>query len=186
MVMRARLIVNWDPAKKLRGVKKAIREAVMAGLRYWHKNMRPRHFTGEGGRAYGYPEVSPRYRKRKLTRKGHDLPFVYHGRLRDATERAEFKATQKRGRVIISVTDTMTRDGRNYATIRRRKWGKSISDFLTKLTDKEVETIANVVMKHLKTWLAKKTGTGGNAPAGYVGRMDMLRGGIARLFRRGA
>jgi len=186
MVMRAKLLVNWDPKKKLRGVKKAIREAVMAGLRYWHEKFRPRHFTSAGAQMYGYPEPTARYRKRKLKRKGHDLPFVYHGRLRDAAERAEFKATQKRGRVIISTTETMTRDGRNYATMRRRKWGRAMADFLTKVTDEEVQAIAHVVMLHLKRWLAEKTGVSGGAPAGYGSRLGRWGAGVARLFRRSA
>jgi hypothetical protein len=83
---------------------------------YWHANFRPKHFTREGAREYGYqPRAGePGRPKKNFWRSyagwkqkhlGHQLPLVLTGELREATRVfrvvATSTATSSRLRVIL-------------------------------------------------------------------------------------
>jgi len=60
--------------------KDALREA----LAHHHRQTIGKHFSAEAAGRYGYAARSPNYLRRKLRKKGHQLPLVYSG----ATKRA--------------------------------------------------------------------------------------------------
>ena len=69
----------------------------------WHRDMRPKHFTKEGAREYGYkPRKGERgsgrgfkrsYTARKLKIHGHTLPLVFSGESRSLSAVRRIKAT---------------------------------------------------------------------------------------------
>lgn len=80
---------------------------------FWHKTMRPKHFTHAGAREYGYrPRKGERgnphpkgfarsYTGRKLKKFGHTLPMVFTGESRSLTGIRDVRATSKGTRVVM-------------------------------------------------------------------------------------
>jgi hypothetical protein len=80
----------------------------------WAGNLRPKHFTKEGEQEYGYEPRSGEqqgasgkafwrsYTGRKLKEKGHTLPLVWSGELRDKARTSCIEATSKGVRVFLS------------------------------------------------------------------------------------
>ena len=82
---------------------------------YWHRALRPKHFTHRGATEYNYePRVGERwnlgskgfrasYTGRKLRRFGHTRPLVYTGQSERDSKIARIVATSKRVRVIMTL-----------------------------------------------------------------------------------
>jgi hypothetical protein len=82
---------------------------------YWHRALRPKHFTHRGATEYGYePRQGERgsaggrgfrrtYTGRKLHRYGHTRPLVYTGESERESKTARIVATSKRVRVRMKL-----------------------------------------------------------------------------------
>ncbi len=81
--------------------------------RYWHKHFRPKHFTKEGAREYGYlprkgepGNPHPKgfwasYTGRKLREQKHKLPLVWSGQSRALSAMGRVRATSKGVKVTM-------------------------------------------------------------------------------------
>lgn len=78
---------------------------------HWHSEFRPKHFTHQGAREYGYTprqgaEAGVRrfarsYQGRKLKKYGHTLPLVKTGLSQKLAQIRDVRATSKGSRVVI-------------------------------------------------------------------------------------
>lgn len=112
-----------------------IKAAWLVAGTWWHKEMRPKHFTKRGAREYGYvprygePGSGRRFRGsytgRKLRRFGHTNPLVFTGLSRDLTRVRDVRNTAKGVRVVM-----------NAPTLNRRPRGGRINmrDEMTRIS----------------------------------------------------
>lgn len=95
--------------KRLANIKRAVFYRLGA---YWHRELRPKHFTVAGGREYHY---APRqgetgadwkrsYTGIKFTAKGHRKPLVYSGESERESRAARIVATSTSTRSSVRVT----------------------------------------------------------------------------------
>lgn len=78
---------------------------------FWHRKLRPKHFTHRGAREYGYKPRGGQagsgrkfigsYTARKLRLKGHTRPLEFTGRSRKLTEIRDVRPTAKGVRVVL-------------------------------------------------------------------------------------
>lgn len=92
-----------------------VREAWRQVGLYWVKAFRPKHFTAEGGREYGYAKRSGErgnagsqgfkrsYVGKKLAKFGHTKPLVWSGRSEAATRSARIHATATRNKSGVEI-----------------------------------------------------------------------------------
>ena len=121
--------IRWkDDGPTPRGMKRelnAIKKIAFEQLGiWWHTTMRPKHFTHQGAKEYGYsPRKGERgskgggrfrssYTGRKLRKFGHTLPLVYTGESRALTRIRNVRATSTGVRVIMRAP-TLNRQNRN-------------------------------------------------------------------------
>jgi len=85
--------------------------------RYWHKQMRPRHFTKAGAKDYAYePRSGERgsgksfgrsYTARKLKEHGHTRPLVLTGATELLSRMQDIRATSKGVKVVVHVGNVL-------------------------------------------------------------------------------
>ena len=85
-------------ARTWRKLQKASWEAVG---RYWHKTIRPKHFTAAGAAEYGYTPRDQNYTAGKLEQFGHTSPLELSGEAKRQSEQEDIRATFNRVRVVI-------------------------------------------------------------------------------------
>ena len=95
-------------------LKNILKEAWYDPGKEWHENLRPKHFTKEGEREYGYEPRSGEesgqsgkafwrsYTGRKLKKFGHTLPLVYSGDLRDRSRVARIENNPTGVKVVLT------------------------------------------------------------------------------------
>lgn len=98
-------------------LKKQIKPILKKGYKdigdHWHQKMRPKHFTREGAREYGY---TPRkgeagsgkafkssYTGAKHRRFGHTLPLVFSGVSRQLSRLRDVRATSRGVRIVMTI-----------------------------------------------------------------------------------
>ena len=69
--------------------------------RYWHKKIRPKHFTAAGAAEYGYRRRDRNYTAGKLEQFGHTNPLELSGEAKRQSGQEDVRATFKRVRVVI-------------------------------------------------------------------------------------
>lgn len=90
----------------------AKREAWATTGQYWHKHMRPKHFTKQGAAEYGYLKRKGEgqegtkfyhrsYTGRKLRKFGHTNPMVYTGESLQMSRMRDVRSTGKGARVVM-------------------------------------------------------------------------------------
>lgn len=104
-----------EVARRLRGQFSRAKKAAYHKIGvHWFRYLRPKHFTHEGFREYGYtprkgqelPRGSREFWKsycgRKLRLHGHMLPLVFTGESRGLSRTANVRATSKGVRVVMA------------------------------------------------------------------------------------
>jgi len=126
---------------------------------YWHKALRPKHFTKAGASEYGYaPRQGERgsgkafrrsYQGQKLAIKGHTLPLVYSGESKDLTEIRDIRLLPAGRGVRVSV-------GRARGLNRRHKSSKiRMADEMTTISEKEGVILVRILNKFIGRWLKR-------------------------------
>lgn len=132
-----------------------LKAAYAVGGTFWHRALRPKHFTKAGAREYWY---TPRkgeagsgepfkkgkhlsYTAAKLRRHGHTLPLVFSGELRLKSRMARIAATSKGVRVVLPSAQK--------ANLRHPESQINMREELTRVSSREVIEIARVDDKHL-------------------------------------
>ncbi len=131
--------------------------------KYWHKHLRPKHFTRAGAREYNY---APRkgqsgnphpkgfwasYTGQKHRKKHHRLPLVYSGELRSMARQARISATSKGVRVALSRAQK--------ANLRHPKSKINMADELTRVSPAEIKKLIQVHEKYMDYRLRRVQGT---------------------------
>ncbi len=81
-----------------------IQRGVWAGVgRYWHTELRPKHFTRAGAAEYGYQPRTADYQRRKARQFGHQDPLVFTGESRRRTRTARIVPFATATRVGVRV-----------------------------------------------------------------------------------
>lgn len=132
------------------------REAWEEAGHYWHAHLRPKHFTKAGAREYGY---APRkgeeggtgkrfwrsYTGRKQRQKGHTLPLVWSGELRELSKiyKLQATATSTRSRLRVILPAAQKANWRNpYSRI-------DMAGELTRVSDAEAVELVGVFDRFL-------------------------------------
>jgi len=123
-----------------------------------HENFRPKHFTQEGAREYGY---APRrgeesgtsgkafwrsYTGRKLKKFGHTLPLVYSGDLRDRTRIARIDSKADGVRVVLPQA--------NKANFHNPKSNVNMREELTRISADEARQSAELLDQAVRRRIA--------------------------------
>ena len=118
----------------------------------WGREYRPRHFTDEGARMYGYIKRKGEgmtqgsraqrrsYTGRKLREKGHTLPLVWEGKSRDASARYRLYPTKSGVRISMPTPRL---------NLRHPKSQIRMADELRKVTPREKEELARFMEARL-------------------------------------
>ncbi len=69
----------------------------------WHKELRPRRFTQEGGRLLGFARRSVKYNRRKRKAVGHTDPLRFSRRSMTLSESYRVYATRRQVRVTMPI-----------------------------------------------------------------------------------
>jgi len=86
----------------------------------WHKKHRPRHFTLDGARRYGYAKRSRGYNRSKKRQFGHTLPLVKTGKSRArATQISRIKPTRTNVSVSVPVRTFNFRPANSNVNMRK-------------------------------------------------------------------
>lgn len=72
-------------------------------VRMWHTRFRPKHFTRQAFREYGYAPRSRRYEEAKFRHHKHRLPLVLTGKSRELSKSATIRASKNRASVAMPV-----------------------------------------------------------------------------------
>lgn len=128
-----------------RKLPRILKEAFRLTLSFWHKSMRPKHFTKAGATEYGYDKRSGErgsgrafkgsYTQKKLRKFGHTKPLVYTGESMNLSRIRDVRSTSKGGRVVMRVP-----------TFNRRPKGKkrSMREEMTQVSVKERNQLVRI------------------------------------------
>lgn len=88
-----------------RGMRTAVNQVLkesweLTGI-YWHRMLRPKHFTPSGAAEYQYRSRSRRYTYRKQRRFHHRNPLQYTGTGKALTRPRDVRATRKGVRIVM-------------------------------------------------------------------------------------
>lgn len=124
------------------------KEGIEKSLSHWHAHMRPKHFTHEGAREYGYtPRQGERgsqhrfkgsYTQRKLQKFGHTRPLEFSGTSKALSANKNIKATSKGGRCKINAPALNFKHPNSTIVMR---------DEMTRVTRAEASEIAEQVFQ---------------------------------------
>lgn len=128
---------------RMRSVLRAANKAAFLEIgELWHKVMRPKHFTEEGARKYGYQKRKGEgesgrafwrsYTGRKMRKFGHTRPLEWSGLSKTLTAMRDVRATSTGARVVMRANALNFRNP--HSTINMR-------DELTRITPDEGELL---------------------------------------------
>ena len=104
------------PADTAREVTTAINAGLEGAVKYWHRNLVPGHFKQGAAHRYSYAPRTPAYCRRKGRVKGHQLPLVWSGTMRDQVlRRVDIKTMKTRA----SARGKVYANAFNFASRRR-------------------------------------------------------------------
>jgi hypothetical protein len=126
------------PQRKYRAV---LRKAFKEAATFWHRVLRPKHFTHAGATEYGYEPRSQRYTWRKLKTFGHTFPLVFTGESRERTRIRRITGTYKGSKVIMNAPSLNYRHPNRSRTMREE---------LTTISMKEGKRIAKLIARRLE------------------------------------
>lgn len=147
--MRLTLTYRYDLKETLnkRRMAKKTKEANIAVMQYWHKEIRPKHFTHAGFTEYGYQRRSRAtiHTKKKLW--GHNDPIKDSGlAMAMSSNIKSLRATPSTGSVTVA--------GPWYMAVRvKRKDGKMSPDLkseLARVSKRDAMNMARFGAKHLR------------------------------------
>ena len=134
-------------------LKNLLKEAWFDPGKDWQENLRPKHFTKEGGSEYGY---APRkgeelgqsskafwrsYTGRKLKKFGHTLPLVFSGDLRNRCRVARIENSPTGVKVVLT--------GANKANFHNPHSNVNMRAELTRISVPETRELASVLEESL-------------------------------------
>ena len=90
------------PKIALRERNRIYKESYAAVLTYWHRELRPKHFTLAGAAEYRYAPRSRKYEARKQRKVGHTRPLEFSGLSKALTSVRNVTSTSKGGRVRMN------------------------------------------------------------------------------------
>lgn len=102
------------PGVTKRETDRVVKKSMIEVAQFWHRRIRPKHFTEAGAREYRYDERTAKYQKRKLAAVGHQAPLRWTDTSRVLTTIPKFKYRLK----------TATVDMNAARGLRRRPKGK--------------------------------------------------------------
>jgi len=95
-MLRGRLITIGGPKAWKRGLGKYVKEGLQQAALHWWKNALPEHFKSGAKGKYKYAKRTRKYQASKRKAKGHNLPLVWSGEMRDALlRRIDVKGTSR-------------------------------------------------------------------------------------------
>jgi len=133
--------------------------------RFWHRRIRPKHFTPEGGREYKYTarqgsNRSPggkgfnrSYTGRKLRQKGHRNPLVWSGQTRALTRIQRITSTSKGVRINLTAAARKL-------NLRPSGWTVSLGDEMVRVSSKDARMIEDVMNRLLNRRLNENRDAG--------------------------
>lgn len=99
-VLRTTIIEQGGPRTLLRIASGIFRDAAVEAGRLWFQTILPRHFTVEGGRAYGYQKRTAKYMRRKARKYGHQKPLVFSGNMQREIQSVERVDRTGKGSIV--------------------------------------------------------------------------------------
>jgi len=145
MIYIGTVTFNGSPAQKIRGLTAALRPALEAAVRFWHRTILPKHFLPLAMTRYGYQLRKKGYMIRKARKKGHQNPIMWTG---DTKRRMQAITVTSTGRSNRAARAKGSMPVPWYITVRSKK-GKR-PDYkaeLTATTPDEIELLKNIIRK---------------------------------------
>lgn len=113
---------------------------------YWHRTLRPKHFTPSGAAEYGYRSRTTRYTYRKLRKFHHRNPLQYTGTGKALTRPRDVRSTRKGVRVVMRA---------NVFNLRPRGGRINMREELTRISIGEKKDIERRMEKDLERRLKR-------------------------------
>lgn len=128
-----------------------VKNALAAGVDFWHDKYAKKHFTAAGAAQYGYDPRSKGYARRKRLEKHHALPLVWSGASRELAKIRNIHATSKSAKAIINAPTLnfmpkIRKGPRKGASAKRTP----MREEMTRVTDYELKNMMKAVEMELQ------------------------------------